>query len=173
MAKMEFKIFENYEVKLGWMDGVKFKDRTSSIKWDAKRTKVTRAEAYVKAETTCNNTRLTVKMNDNIIADFIWAVAQPAEKREEVTGILINGDNKFRLEVSKFPVWFPVELSVFVTLSIIIEYEPVEGDGWAPPPEVREWWDKVVEFVSENKVPLAIAGAGVFTGGVALATRRK
>lgn len=169
MTRKEYIVCRDLKITLGWSEGIKYEYRDVVITWNPEYTKVVDADLIIDVRCSGGGSSVRIRMNDNMVFEY-FDVLSGWEKHEEkdVAGILVNGRNKFGIEVSKYPIWHPGAFDVFVTMSVVVEYE---GE---PPekPEYPPWMYDFIEWVSRNKLPLAIVGAGSIGGVIALAGRR-
>ena len=169
MTRKEYIVCRDLKITLEWADGIKYENRDVVITWNPEYTKV--VDANLRIDVACNLGGSSVKiwMNDNLVFEHSdWFFRWEKHEEKDVAGILINGRNKFKIEVCKSPCWHPQAFDAFVTMSVVVEYE---GE---PPekPEYPPWMYDFIEWVSRNKLPLAIVGAGSIGGVIALAGRR-
>ena len=155
MPTNSYLIWTNKLLKIPWWGGSTNDAITKAIEWDEAKTNIETANLLFSGRAS-GITQIYLYMKNDEQIHIIWDVADDMQLREatvDVSGLLINGNNRFDINFDKLRLW-PFDVSITFSVEVIITYN---GEK----PSVTPWYEKYV-------VPVAIAFGTSVLGGMAV-----
>lgn len=152
MPAKEYTIWKDETIELPWYSWAVEKDRRTAVEWDESKTKINKATLRCYAKSDLAGTGLDCSMNNQLINKLTWSIGEAQKTKSfesDVTGILVNGENYFKLKYWK--EWYqPKGGKLLVSLSLLLDYT---GET----PTAKPSWMKYLPYA------VAVGSAGIAT----------